>query len=162
MSLGTHELSQACGGTLLMWQRTMCGAPILAKFSLFLPSSSHCGATLKSRRSQSSWLKCHTNSRKSTGNFTEVRKRHPTPRSDSFEMSHLFGPANYMIFGTMWIYPIYVYEPLLEPGRNLLPMPDTPVLTDHGNVDSTLREEPSKTVTLYENLGHPCNVDDSE
>ena len=41
-------------------------------------------------------------------------------------------------------------------------MVNAPVLTDRENVDSTLREEPSKTVTLRENLGHPCNVDDPE
>ncbi len=41
-------------------------------------------------------------------------------------------------------------------------MLDTPVLTDRGDMDSTLREEPSKTVIFYEVLGHSCNVDDSE
>ena len=41
-------------------------------------------------------------------------------------------------------------------------MVDAPVFTDRGNVDSTLREEPSKKVTFRENLGHPYNVDDSE
>ena len=39
-------------------------------------------------------------------------------------------------------------------------MLDTPVLTNHENVNSTLREEPSKTVTFYDNFGRSCSIDD--
>ena len=35
-SHGTQEPSEACGGALLMWQRTIYSAPISADFSLFL------------------------------------------------------------------------------------------------------------------------------
>ncbi len=91
--LGTQELSQACGGTLLMWQRTGCSAPILTNFLPFSPSSSLCGATLKARSSQSLCSKCRSNSMRSKGNSTKVEKRHATSRSDSLEVSHLFGPA---------------------------------------------------------------------
>ena len=45
---------------------------------------------------------------------------------------------------------------------HLLSMLDTPVLTACGNMDSTFREEPPKTVTFCENLGHSCNIDDPE
>ena len=100
-SLGTQELSQACGGTLLMRQRSICSAAILADFSLFLPSSSLRRAAMKPRRNQNSWSRCHSKLKRSTGNFAEVEKRHPTSRCDSSKMSNLFGPANYMIFGTM-------------------------------------------------------------
>ncbi len=100
ISLGTQELSQTCGETLLMGQWTICNAPILANFSLFLPFSSLCGAILKPRRSQSFLLKCHSNFKRNAENFTEVEKRHSTSRSDFFEVSHLLGQANCMIFGT--------------------------------------------------------------
>ncbi len=151
-SLGTQELSQACEGTLLMWQRTICSASTLTDFSSLWPSSILCGAILKPRRSQSFLSKCHSNFKKNTENFIEVEKRNPTSRSDSFEMSHLFEPVKYMIFGTMWRYPTHVYEPLLEPGRDPLLMLDMPVFSDCGNIESTLREEPPDTVIFYETL----------
>ncbi len=147
-SLGTQELSQARGGALLMWQRTICSAPLLADFLLVLPSSSPRGAILKPRRSQGLQSKCHSISKRSTGNFTEVEKKHPTSRSGSFERSHLFGPVNYMVFGTMWRCPIHVYEPLSDPRKNPLPMLNTPVLTDCEKMDSTLRKELPKTLTF--------------
>ncbi len=45
--------------------------------------------------------KCHLISKRSTGNFPEVEKENPTPRSGSVERSHPFGPTSCMIFGTM-------------------------------------------------------------
>ena len=93
-------------------------------------------------------------------NFTGVGKKHPTSRSSSVERSHLFGVVNYMIFGMMWEHPIHVYEPPLRSGRNPLLMFDAPVFTDHENVNSTLPEEPSKTVTFHDNFGRSCSIDD--
>ena len=47
-------------------------------------------------------------------------------------------------------------------GKSLLPMLDTAVFTDCENMDSTLREEPPKTVIFHEKLGRSCNIDDPE
>ncbi len=47
-------------------------------------------------------------------------------------------------------------------GNSLVSMPETPVSTACENRDSTLLEEPSKTVTFYGNLGRSCNIDDPE
>ncbi len=114
----------------------------------------------KPRRSQSSWSKCHSTSKRSTGNFTEVEKEYPTSRSGSVERPHFFGPVIYMIFGTMWGYPIQVYEPLSKSRKNPLATLDMPVYTDRENMDSTLREELRNTATFYGNLGRSCNIDD--
>ena len=100
-SQGAQEISQMCGGTFPMWHWTIWSAPNLAKYSSFLLSSNPRGAKLKPRRSQTSHSKCHSRSKRSTGNFTEVEKKHPTSRSGSVERSPFFGPVNYVIFGRM-------------------------------------------------------------
>ena len=97
-----------------------------------------------------------------TGNFTEVKKKYPTPLSGSVEGSHFFGPVNYMTCGVLVAYSICVCESTSMSGKNLLLMLDTPIFTECENINSTLREEPPKTETFYENLGRSCNLDDSE
>ena len=67
-----------------VWHWTIWSAPILVNLSSFLPHSNPCSATLKPRKSQSSWSKCHSIFQRSTGNFTEVEKKHPTSRSPTF------------------------------------------------------------------------------
>ena len=39
-------------------------------------------------------------------------------------------------------------------------MLDTPVFTDCEKTNSTLREEPPKIVTFYDNFGRSCSIDD--
>ena len=39
-------------------------------------------------------------------------------------------------------------------------MLDTPVLTDQGKTNSTLWEEPPKSVTFDDNFGRACDIDD--
>ena len=90
-----------------------------------------------------------------------MEKEYPTPRSGSVEGSHYFRPANYMIFGEPGAYPIHVYESSSMSEKNFPPMLDTLVCTDCENMNSTLREEPPRTVTFCEDLGQPCNIDDS-
>ena len=104
--------------------------------------------------------KCPSISRNNMGDFTEVEKEHSTSRSGPVKRSHLFGLVNCMIFGTMLEYPTHVYEPLLRSGRNPLFKLDTPVFTDCEKTNLTLREEPPKTVTFYDNLGRSCSIDD--
>ena len=76
-------------------------------------------------------------------------------------MPHLFEVTIYFTLGTMWGQLIHIYEAHLKTGKHSPPMVDAPVFTDRGNVDSMSREEPSKTVTFCEDLGHPYNIDDS-
>ena len=61
------------------------------QFFVILPTSKPCGATLKPRRSQNFWSKCHSIFKRSTRNFTEVGNEHPTSRTGSVEKSRLFG-----------------------------------------------------------------------
>ncbi len=161
-SQGARESNQTCGGTILMWHWTIQSVPILANFSLFLLSSNPCGATMKPRRSQSSFSKCHSFFKRNTGNFTEVEQEHSASRSGSVEKSYFSGSANYTIFGALGEYPIQVCESSSMSGKNFLSTLDTSDFTACGNVDPTLREEPLKTMTFYENLGRSCNIDHPE
>ncbi len=65
-----------------------------------------------------------------------------------------------MIFGALGGHAILVCESPPESGKNLLSMLDAPIFTACENTDSTLREEPPKTVTFYDNLGRSCSIDD--
>ena len=98
MDLSTFQGTQEFRGTLPLWERGILRTPILGDFSPTSPSSKPCGAAVKPRRSQSFQSMCHSISRRSTGNLTEVEKEHPMSRSGSVERSHFFGPVNYMIF----------------------------------------------------------------
>ncbi len=101
-------------------------------FSPFSPSSNPYSAAVKPRGSQSS--------KRSTRNFTEMKKEYPTSRSGSVEGFRFFGPVNYMIFGASGGYPIHACE---------------------SSSMSTCREEPPKTATFCKDLDHWYNVDDS-
>ncbi len=79
-SQGAQEFKQTRGETSSMWERTSQRTPILADFSSFSPSSNLCGDAVKPRRSQSSWSKCYSISKRSTENFTEVEMEHPCSR----------------------------------------------------------------------------------
>ncbi len=81
----------------------------------------------------------------STENFAELEGGHSKPSSGPIERSYFSGSVNYMIFGALGEHYIHVCESFLS-GKNLLSMFDTSVVTACGNVDSTLREEPPKTV----------------
>ncbi len=136
--------------------------PILDDFPPFSPSSNLCGTALMPRRSQSLQSKCHSNSNISMGDFTEVKKRHPTSRSGSIERSHFSESVNYNNFGALGGYPIHICKSILMYQKSLPSMLDAPVFTACKNMDSTLREEPPKTVTFYENLGRSCSINDPE
>ncbi len=145
-----------------MWHWIIRSVPMLADFPPFLPSSSLCGAAVKPRRSLTLQSKCHSISERSTEIFTEVEKGHPTLRSGVIEGSHFSGFINYVTFGALGGYPIHVSESSSMSGKSLLSMLDMPVFTACENMDSTLREEPPKTVTFYENLGRLCSIDDPD
>ena len=149
-------------GMLPTWHWTIWSASILANFSSFLPTSKPCGATLKPRRSQNSQSKCHPNSKRSTGNFTEVENEHPTSRSGSVEreVPPFWACQLHDLWSAVTIPPLCL-PAISESGKNSLLILDTPVFTDCKNMDSTLREEPPKTVTFYENVGRSCNKDHS-
>ena len=48
----------------------------------------------------------------------------------------------------------------LDSWEEPLPTLDTPLPTAYESMDSTLRDEPPKTMTFYENLGRLCSEDD--
>ena len=136
--------------------------PIWPFFLPFLPSSNPCGATMKTRKIQSSSSECHSIFKGSTWNFTEVEKEHSTSRSGSVERSHFFGLVNCMIFGALGAYPTHVCKSPTKSGKSLSSLLDTPVLTASKNKESTLWEEPPKIVTFNENPGRSCNIDDPD
>ncbi len=87
------------------------------------------------------------------GELYRSGKGYPTSSPGSIEKSHFSGSVNYMSFGALGGHSIHVCESTSMSGKNLLFMLEAPVCNACENMDSTLRDEPPKTVTFYENLG---------
>ncbi len=68
-------------------------------------------------------------------NIAKVEKEHSTPRAGSNGGFHVFGLANYMIFGAPGGHPIYACEPFAMCGRNFLSILNTSVVTDRENTN---------------------------
>ncbi len=74
--------------------------------------------------------------------------------------SHLFDLVNYAIFEAPESCLVHVSDLSPARGRILPSMVNTPVFTDHEDINSTFREEPPKIVTFYDNFGRSCSKGD--